>query len=257
MHQNNQPQQFDSQILNEGLKADDLKGFVEHIITIDTYQSKMGEDKDVAVVGFRVKDRLPALDLMEFIERGYGFVLDADISSGEESDGKYSVFVELERNRRLPENIEKLLSGVGHLVGETDWRYRYYKEFKSKPISLESLQETVPCTSNDYETHLQESRLKSVKKFLVQSAYDKIELEGTMMTFKRPFGGDLVFEIRDIGDYKTVMAKHDGEIKLDEQAQAEMMYLNKLFGDYEIIKLGDSFLVKNDTNESLLLKPRL
>jgi hypothetical protein len=244
------------EILEEGLKSNDLKGFVDHIITIDTYKSKMGEDKDVAVIGFRVKDRLPAIDLMEFIERGYSFVLDADISSGEESDGQYSVFVEIERNRRLPENIEKILKGVTNLVDDQEWRYRYYKDFKSKPVTLESITETVPCSAEAYEIHLQESRLKTIKKFLVQSAYDKIELDGNQMTFKRPFGGDLVFEIKDIGDYKKVMARHDGEVKLDEQAQAEMMYLNKLFGDYEIIKLGDSFLVKNNTNESLLLKPK-
>jgi hypothetical protein len=234
----------------------DLKGFVENIITIDTYKSKMGEDKDVAVVGFRVKDRLPALDLMEFIERGYGFVLDADISSGEESDGQYSVFVELERNRRLPENIEKMLKGVTNLLGDTDWRYRYYKDFKSKPLTAESLSETVPCSPEAYQTHLQESRLKTIKDFLVQSAYDKIELDGNMMTFRRPFGGNLMFEIKDFGNYRNVLKKHGGEVKLDEQAQAETLYLNKLFGNYEIIKLGENFLIKNDKDESILLKPR-
>ena len=71
-----------SKILNEGLKAKDLDGFVQNTFLIDTYKSKMGEDRNVAVLSFRVKDRLPALDLMEFIERGYGFVLDADISTG-------------------------------------------------------------------------------------------------------------------------------------------------------------------------------
>ena len=238
------------------MKMNDLKGFVENIITIDTYKSKMGEDKDVAVVGFRVKDRLPALDLMEFIERGYGFVLDADISSGEESDGQYSVFVELERNRRLPENIEKMLKGVTNLLGDTDWRYRYYKDFKSKPLTAESLSETVPCSPEAYQTHLQESRLKTIKDFLVQSAYDKIELDGNMMTFRRPFGGNLMFEIKDFGNYRNVLKKHGGEVKLDEQAQAETLYLNKLFGNYEIIKLGENFLIKNDKDESILLKPR-
>ena len=56
-----------SNILNEGLRSSDLEHLVSDTFMIDTYKSKMGEDRDVAVLSFRVKDRLPALDLMEFI----------------------------------------------------------------------------------------------------------------------------------------------------------------------------------------------
>lgn len=62
----------------------------------------MGKDEDVVVISFKVKDKFPAIDLMEFIEKGYTFVLDADMSSGEERDGTYSVFVELERSKDVP-----------------------------------------------------------------------------------------------------------------------------------------------------------
>jgi len=53
----------------------------------------MGEDRDIVVLGFHVRDKNPAADLMEFIERGYTYILDADMSTGEESDGQYQVFV--------------------------------------------------------------------------------------------------------------------------------------------------------------------
>ena len=75
--------------LLEGLRSKDLAGFVEPTFTIDQFTSKMGEDQNVIVLGFRVNDKHPATDLMEFIEKGYPFVLDADMSSGEERDGKY------------------------------------------------------------------------------------------------------------------------------------------------------------------------
>ena len=76
--------------LFEGLREGDLKGCVEGLFTVDQYTSKMGHDRDCAVLRFRVNDKFPAIDMMEFIERGYSFVLDSDISSGEERDGKYS-----------------------------------------------------------------------------------------------------------------------------------------------------------------------
>ena len=78
-----------SQQLNEGLRAFDLADMVHPLFEIDTYRSKMGEDRDVCVLTFRVKDRDPARDLMEFIEKGYDFVLDSDVSSGENDKGEY------------------------------------------------------------------------------------------------------------------------------------------------------------------------
>ena len=82
---------------NEGLLAGDLKMLVDNIFEVDSYSSKMGEDKDIVVLAFTVGSQKPADDLVEFMESGYDFVLDADASPGELSDGKYKVFVEIER----------------------------------------------------------------------------------------------------------------------------------------------------------------
>ena len=81
--QNRRQQVQNNQQLNEGLRSNDLKDMVRNVFNIDTHRSKMGEDRDVCVLSFTVKDRNPAKDLMEFIEKGYNFVLDADVSSGE------------------------------------------------------------------------------------------------------------------------------------------------------------------------------
>ena len=84
---------MNNQQLNEGLRPLDLKEMVYPTFEVDTYRSKMGEDRDVCVISFQVTDRAPAKDLMEFIEKGYHFVLDSDVSSGENEKGEYSVFV--------------------------------------------------------------------------------------------------------------------------------------------------------------------
>ena len=39
-------------------------------------------------------------DPRNFVETGYTYVLDADETSGEQSDGKYRVFVEIERKSK-------------------------------------------------------------------------------------------------------------------------------------------------------------
>lgn len=240
--------------LNEGLKAKDLEHFVNDTFLVDTYKSKMGEDKDVSVISFKVKDRLPALDLMEFIERGYGFVLDADISSGEEADGKYSVFVEIERDYKLAERIEEIIKGVTKLTGIDDWRFRYHKEWQGKNYSMEAISETVPSTPEAYISFLQESRNDEVKSFLSDVLYDDIVFENNIMTLYRPFVDGLKFEIRNIGDYKTVMNESDAEIKLDEQSNAQAVFLSKIFKNYEVVKLGENFMIRRD-KQSILVKP--
>jgi hypothetical protein len=75
--------------LSEGLRSGDLENYVSELFTVDRYSSKMGEDSDIVVLGFRVREKHPAIDLMEFIEKGYDFILDADMSAGEENDGQY------------------------------------------------------------------------------------------------------------------------------------------------------------------------
>jgi hypothetical protein len=40
----------------------------------------MGTDADVCVISFKVAGKEPSADLVSFIEKGYDFVLDADVS---------------------------------------------------------------------------------------------------------------------------------------------------------------------------------
>jgi hypothetical protein len=242
-----------SKKLTEGLRFNDLENLVNNTFLIDTYKSKMGEDRDVAVLSFKVKDRLPALDFMEFIERGYGFVLDADISSGEESDGQYSVFVEIERNKNLASNINQIIEGLSRLTGVDSWRFRYHKDWKGKEFNIQNISETVPYTPEQYDQFLDEEKTSSIKQFLDASLYDDVVLEENILTIHRPFSDGVKFEIKALGDYKSILELKDCEVKVDDQALAETVYLNKIFGDYEIVKLGENFMIKKDS-QAILLK---
>ena len=84
--------------LSEGLEQGDLDRLVHRKLHVDEFKSKMGSDADIIVLSFKVDGKEPARDLMNFIERGYEWILDADISSGELDDGQYLVFAELERD---------------------------------------------------------------------------------------------------------------------------------------------------------------
>jgi hypothetical protein len=79
-----------------GLRENDLVDLVEPVFEIDSYQSKMGNDADIVVISFTVLEKNAADDLVKFIETGYNFVLDADATTGEQSDGYFKVYVEIE-----------------------------------------------------------------------------------------------------------------------------------------------------------------
>ena len=107
------------------LNQHDLKYCVDHIFEVDSYQSKMGTDDKIVVLSFRVKPIQAAEDLVNFIEKGYEFVLDADKTSGEQSDGYYRVFVEMERNRHVSKQITEILEGIKKLADVNEFKFRY------------------------------------------------------------------------------------------------------------------------------------
>jgi hypothetical protein len=131
---------LDNKKLNVNLEYGDLKRLIHPELHIDEYKSKMGIDSEVCVISFKVSSKEPAVDLVGFIEKGYDFVLDADISSGEKSDGDYLVFVELERGHNLPERIHTLMKDIMNLTEQSmdEWRLRYRDSNKDHDLTIET-----------------------------------------------------------------------------------------------------------------------
>jgi hypothetical protein len=138
--------------LNENLEHNDLKRLVHSELHIDEYKSKMGDDADVCVISFKVAGKEPSADLVSFIEKGYEFVLDADVSSGEKEGGDYLVFVELERAEELPEQIITIMEDLMNLTAQelSDWRVRYHKSSVDHDLTLESLEDIIPLSPEAY-----------------------------------------------------------------------------------------------------------
>ena len=251
-HQQNQQRQP----LNENLRAGDLEDFVEGLFTVDRYSSKMGEDRDVVVLGFRVREKLPAMDLVEFIETGYHYVLDADMSSGEEHDGQYQVFVELERTTQLPEQINALIRGVSQLTKNKDWRFRYQKSPKSLEYNVENISEHVPMSPAEYESKIVEIKTADLKEFFDQGGAEITLDTDNNITFSRPFSGDVSAKFVAIGDYEDVKQTVPGGISLDESSQGQVLFLNKFLGNYDINKIGNKFLIRNGARAVVIEKGR-
>jgi len=242
-----------NQQLNEGLRPEDLKEMVYPTFEVDTFRSKMGEDKDVCVVSFKVKDRSPAKDLMEFIEKGYNFVLDADVSSGEDNNGEYSVFVEISRTPKLAEQIKELTYGVKKLTGIDDFKFKYFKENQFHEVTNETLKSHIPATAQAYEGLMNNIKTENVKRFFSKTLMDDLTLDGDIITIHKHFDKKVQLRMVKDGSSESILEGIDDGYSVDEAASSEMFWLTKVLGDYGINKVGDNF-VFNNGNRSMLLK---
>ena len=109
---NNQP----NNLLLEALQYKDMEGLLKPTIHIDEFAAKMGDDDDIIVVSFFVRDKTAAKDLMNWFEKGYDFVLDADKSPGEIKPGRYLVYLEMRRRSTAPQNVYRLLDDLSTLT---------------------------------------------------------------------------------------------------------------------------------------------
>ncbi len=241
-----------SQQLNEGLRSNDLKDMVRNVLNIDTHRSKMGEDRDVCVLSFTVKDRNPAKDLMEFIEKGYNFVLDADVSSGENEDGEYLVFVELNRTPKLAENIKELEYGISKLTDIDNFKFKYYKEDSTHDLREDIISSIVPTTPGDYDGFVNKVRTEGIKRFFSKTLMDDLTLDGDVITIHKPFDKQIKLRMVKEAATDTILEGTTDTISMDETAVSEIFWLTKVLGDYNINKVGDNFMFDNRGQAMLL-----
>lgn len=219
---------------------------------VDVHASKMGEDRDVCVVSFQVKDRAPANDLMEFIEKGYYFVLDSDVSSGENEEGEYSVFVELPRTSNLAEHIKEITYGVKKLTGIDEFKFKYHKQESIHEATEETLKSVVPATPEAYDGLITRVRTEGVKRFFSKTLMDDLTLDGDVITIHKPFNQQVKLRMVKEASTDSILEGSEDAITMDQDAMSEIFWLTKVLGDYQINKVGDKFMFDNNGQAMLL-----
>ena len=226
-----------------GLRQNDLQYTLDSIFEIDSFKSKMGDDKDIVTLSFSIKGEEPAKDLVNFIETGYTYVLDADKTSGEQSDGKYRVFVEIERTKNVPSQILEILDGVKKISNLKELRFRYYKNFRSIPADEQNIQEQIPLDSGAYDIKTTENQMENYKNFFGDSHLDDVYMEDNNVVMQKKYADKLVFEFVDMGYTQDIYDKLKESIQIE--AFPEIIFLSKYVGDFNITKVGKNLVFEN------------
>lgn len=140
--------------LTEGLEYKDMVGILKSTMHIDEFSSKMGDDDDIIVVSFYVRNKQAAQDLTNWFEKGYDWVLDADISPGEIKPGRFLVYIELRRRSSAGKNLAVAVEDLTSLTEHEpkDW-LMVYKDIET-PFSQEEFDKQVPLSPKQYRKEI-------------------------------------------------------------------------------------------------------
>jgi hypothetical protein len=112
--------------LNESLKYLDMEDQVYPVLAIDQYKSTIGDDSAFVTAHFTVKSQAVAEDLTTWLEYGYDWIVDAEPSPGEVENGKYLVFIDMDRRTKIPARVMEMLDDMNTLTGidGKDWQLK-------------------------------------------------------------------------------------------------------------------------------------
>ena len=161
--------------LLESLQYKDLEGLMKPTIHVDEFSSKMGDDDDIIVVSFFVRNAQAAKDLMMWFEKGYDFVIDADRSPGEIKPNRYLVYIELRRRSTAGGHLETIIDDLGTLTefNKDDWLMHY--KGKEVPFTQETFESMVPMSPRAYRERYDKdlNEVRTAAGLPVKAIYEK------------------------------------------------------------------------------------
>lgn len=162
--------------LSEGLMYKDMVGMMKPTIHIDEFSSKMGDDDEIVVASFFVRDHTAAKDLVNWFEKGYDFVIDADMSPGEIKPSRYLVYVEMKRRSTTGEHLNEIIEDFSTLTeyaSGSEWTMHY--RGKDTPWSVEAFNRQVPNSPAKYRKEVEGdlNEMRSASGLPVKQIYER------------------------------------------------------------------------------------
>ena len=247
------------QQVNEGLQVNALRDTVLTEISIDLFQPKGGDEKDIIVVAFECIDEPPAKDLEEFIRTGPINTLDSDVSPGPTEEGNYIVFAEFERDNAFPVKFVKLLNDIKHVVKNKDWTFKSFPNKVSTGLSPDSLLKEVLLEPSLYTSakdihDKQEAAESFFRRDMARSHY----ISEGKLHIRLNQGRPLMFFIEAIDTVDNLFEQQQLKNKPIKYDTPRILRLTKLFGpSYNVNSIGKYVVVTNSHGNAMALRPDL
>jgi hypothetical protein len=220
----------------------EMQNYISEVIAVDSFAAKLGKDEDVCVLKFQSNNKTVAEDLVNFIETGCDFILDADMSPAKNDQGLYNIFVEIERNDDLPKKIIEVIRDVEQVSGMLPWQFKFYKNENLYALNDENINTIVPTSPSQYKLLTDDKIEEDIKAFFESASVVTKRIKGKKLILKKAFTShEMIIESFN----KDVK----GTYKIDRESSEQASYLNHwLGGGYSVVKVDDLFKITKGTN---------
>ena len=219
----------------------EMQNYISQKISIDSFQAKLGKDEDVSVLKFQSNNKSVAEDLVNFIETGCSFILDADMSPAKNEQGLYNIFVEIERNEDLPKKIIEVIRDIEQVSGMLPWQFSFYKNENFYQLTDDNLNTIIPTSPSQYTLLTDDTIEEDIKQFFESASIVTKRIKGKKLILKKAFTShEMIIESfnRDV----------KGTYKIDRESSEQASYLSHWLGStYSVVKVDDLFKITNGT----------
>jgi hypothetical protein len=91
----------------------------------------------------------------------------------------------------------------------------------------------------------EKNSLDNFSNFFSNSYAENLNVVDESITFKRAYSGPVSFDIVASGTKQDIYNNIKGPIVLESKDMAEVMFLTKVIGNYNITKISDTFIFEN------------
>jgi hypothetical protein len=88
--------------------------------------------------------------------------------------------------------------------------------------------------------------MNNFSNFFSNSYADELNVVDESISFKRPFSGRVTFNILDSGNKTELYESIRGPIMMENKDMAEVMFLTKIIGNYNITKINNTFIFERN-----------
>ena len=256
-----------------GLQAEDLKDTILKKVSIDEYEPKTGDSADVLVLGFSLKESSQGQDLYNFLNSSIYEIRDVEVSPNPNPDNYYMVFVEMDRNEEVLNNIRKIVKDVENVSGKLDWVGKTHLTDDFHPLYDEGISKFVITEPENYMTKKQweeqqaealeletknsvETANQNILEFLKNSNLLSASINNNTLEVEDKFN-EAKLEVIGFGEAKDIMT----EIGINENAIGDMdstlKQFNSMLGEMRAIPISEFIVIFHPSQTNVLVTKQI
>ena len=250
-----------------GVRSGDLKDTILKKISLDEFEPKTGNERDVAVLGFHVNGSRAADDLYNFLGGSVIEHRDIEVSPNPNDEGYYMVFVELDRTGGMMDSVDKMIAEVENVAGKLNWAVKtpYMEDY----MPIDEAGKYIQTDAEDYLTaqeykdkldqelaaaNLESAKNESIMEFLQNTNLSNAHLEDGVLRLEDA-RNSINLEVIEFGHGPDVMENvgiHENAINLEPDTRL-FNGLKGMLGEMKAMPIDDLFVIYDPSHTNILV----